>query len=174
MKYEIIDNFLHKDDWINLKNNMLENWNFPWNLKQELNDNQKKEDLSIYFTHTFYYDFEENTKPVSYYFKYVEPVLSKIKYEKIIRIVGNLYSNTKEIVEHANHLDFDFPHTAFIYYINDNNGFTILDDKIKIESKSNRLLKFDGLIQHKSTTCSDKKFRVNINFNVKEKNYATN
>ena len=57
MKYQIIDNFLHKDDWINLKNNMLENWNFPWNLKQELNDNQKKEDLSIYFTHNFYFTY---------------------------------------------------------------------------------------------------------------------
>lgn len=59
------------------------------------------------------------------------------------------------------------PHTTCLYYINTNNGKTILNDEIEVDSVANRLLVFDGLTPHCSTTCSDEKVRMNVNLNVR-------
>ena len=49
--------------------------------------------------------------------------------------------------------------------INTNNGFTILEDGEKIETKENRMLLFDASKKHKSTTCTDNIYKCNIIFN---------
>ena len=66
---------------------------------------------------------------------------------------------------HNNHVDYPFPHKGAIFYLNTNNGLTILEDKVEVESIENRLLLFDSSKQHKSTTCTDDKCRINVNFN---------
>ena len=53
--------------------------------------------------------------------------------------------------------------TSLTSYNND--GFTVLHDGTKIESKRNRLLLFDGSKPHHSTNCTDDWRRININFN---------
>ena len=58
-----------------------------------------------------------------------------------------------------------FPHKGFLFYVNTNNGFTILEDGTKVESIANRALFFDSSKSHKSTTCTDEDIRVNININ---------
>ena len=58
-----------------------------------------------------------------------------------------------------------FPHKGAIFYINTNNGFTVLEDGTEIASVSNRLLLFNPSEPHHSTSCTDVKRRVNINFN---------
>ena len=52
-----------------------------------------------------------------------------------------------------------------IFYVNTNDGLTVLDNEVEIDSVSNRLLVFDGSTMHHSTTCTNQKRRVNINFN---------
>ena len=54
---------------------------------------------------------------------------------------------------------------AAIFYVNTNNGLTVLDNGTEVESVSNRLLLFNGASMDHSTSCTDKKRRVNINFN---------
>jgi len=49
--------------------------------------------------------------------------------------------------------------------INTCNGFTVLEDGTKIESKRNRLLLIDGSTKHASTTCTDAQIRVNVGVN---------
>jgi len=44
-------------------------------------------------------------------------------------------------------------------------GLTVLEDTIEIKSIENRLLLFDASVPHHSTTCTDDKCRVNVNFN---------
>ena len=51
--------------------------------------------------------------------------------------------------------------------LNTNNGKTILNDEVEIDSIANRLLVFDGDIPHCSTTCTDEKVRLNVNVNVR-------
>ena len=36
---------------------------------------------------------------------------------------------------------------------------------MKVDSVANRLITFDGSMEHASTDCTDEKTRVNINFN---------
>jgi len=75
-----------------------------------------------------------------------------------------MYIKSEKIKKHHAHQDFPFKHLGAIYYVNSNNGFTIIGNK-KIESIENRLLMFDPSVKHQSTNCSDKRVRLNINFN---------
>lgn len=52
-----------------------------------------------------------------------------------------------------------------IFYLNTNDGFTILNGETKINSVENRILLFDPSELHSSTTCTNDKCRVNVNFN---------
>lgn len=119
---------------------------------------------NCYFTHLFY-TYINGKLTVSDWFYLVQPILDVINCKSLIRVKGNLYPRTDNLQHHKDHKDFTFLHNAAIFYLNTNNGFTILDGKHKIESIENRLLIFDPSILHHSTNCTDKQFRANINFN---------
>lgn len=159
--HKIIDNFLPQKQFDEVKNFIL-NPHFPWNLTPIVTN--KEENLPIpasyYFTHEFWSGF--HTEPEAQIFA---PILNEIECKAILRIKGNLYPSTETIVHHDNHIDFEFPHHGAIFYLNTNNGLTILEDKIEIKSVENRLLIFDSSKPHRSTTCTDGKCRVNVNFN---------
>jgi len=163
MNYKIIDNALPQEDFEHIKNVML-NPNFTWNLTPFVSN--EKENLPIfasyYFNHVFWSSFNFNTKPQAQLFA---PILNILECRALMRIKGNLYPSTETIIHHDNHFDYEFPHKGAIFYLNTNNGLTILEDKIEVESIKNRLLIFDSSKPHRSTTCSDDKCRVNINFN---------
>jgi hypothetical protein len=86
--------------------------------------------------------------------------------KSVIRIKCNLYTRTEKIFEHEFHSDQNFSHHACILGINDNDGYTMFENGDKVESKANRMLVFDGKDKHCSTTCTDQKVRLNINFNL--------
>lgn len=161
MEYQIIDNALPTEEFERIKNFIL-NPGFPWNLTTIVTN--EKENLpmnaSYYFTHEFWSGF--NTQPEAQIFA---PILNLLECKAMMRIKANLYPSTEKIIHHDNHIDYEFSHKGAIFYLNTNNGLTILDDKIEIESIANRLLIFNPNISHRSTTCSDNKCRVNINFN---------
>lgn len=78
----------------------------------------------------------------------------------------------------AIHIDRDKEHVSFIFYVNTNDGCTLLYDADrknvikKIRCVENRVVMFDGLIPHAGipSTNADKCI---INFNVREKNNKT-
>jgi hypothetical protein len=160
LDYEIIDNFLteksHKKIFETLNSNL-----FPWYLQNEINEFDNNSIHSRYFTHTFF----DNDKPNSDFFNLWEELVEKIHFKKLIRLKANLYLSTYRVIEHAKHMDYDFESTTALYYVNTNNGYTNLNDEIKIESISNRFLKFNNNILHNSTTCSDEKIRLSVVIN---------
>lgn len=158
MKYEIIDNFLEKEKFIKIKNFML-GVNFPWFFNNYVSDEKSKD--GYYFTHTFY----NNNLINSNAYDLIYPIIQKLKIKSIIRVKANFYPKTNKIEEHDKHVDFDFEHKGFIFYINTNDGFTRLKNNEKIESIENRGLLFDASIEHNSSTCTNQNGRVNINFN---------
>jgi hypothetical protein len=83
----------------------------------------------------------------------------------LIRVKGNLYTRSEKLFVHNKHVDYEYKHEGALYYVNDNDGYTILDGGAKIESKKNRLLLFDPSLPHSSTTCTDSPSRINININ---------
>lgn len=80
---------------------------------------------------------------------------------------GNLNPNNK-------HIDFEFPHTTIIYYINDSDGDTLFYDGDSIihrcKPEKNKAVVFNGLIYHSSTCPINSKKRMVINMNYR--NYS--
>ena len=153
--YKIFDNFLSEEEFLKIKNSIL-NSEFSWNLTPNVSNIQEnlKITSSYYFTHLF----------DSY--EIFDVLLKKLIPSKVIRIKANLYPSTEKVERHNNHIDYDYENIGAIYYLNTNNGLTILEDKVEVESVRNRLILFDGSKLHCSTTCSDDKCRVNVNMNL--------
>lgn len=153
--HKIFDNFLSEEEFLKIKNSIL-NSEFSWNLTPNVSNIQEnlKITSSYYFTHLF----------DSY--EIFDVLLKKLSPSKVIRIKANLYPSTEKVERHNNHIDYDYENIGAIYYLNTNNGLTILEDKVEVESVRNRLILFDGSKLHCSTTCSDDKCRVNVNMNL--------
>ena len=161
MEYKIIDNALSQEEFENIKNNIICT-GFPWNLTTQITNNKEVLPIhaSFYFTHLFWDGF--NIEPQS---KMFAPLLNLMDCHALIRIKANCYPSTPEIIVHDKHFDYPFPHKGAIFYLNTNNGLTILEDGTEIDSIENRILLFDPSKPHNSTTCTDDKCRVNVNFN---------
>jgi hypothetical protein len=159
MKHEIKKNFLPKIEFNNLKDLLMSN-NFPWFRADTINYNQKDKDKTCYFYHNVHHELIPST-----FFGHFVPLLSQIKMKSLIRMKANCYPSSKELITHEAHKDFQFEHKGAIFYINSNDGFTVLEDETKIPSIENTLLLFDSSKNHSSTTCTNDKARINININ---------
>ena len=163
MKYKIIDNLLSRDELLEIQKHMLGPW-IPWayNSFTVKADDPVQDTLNNYqFTHTFYRNFQITSD----YLKLLDPILEKINPSALVRIKANLIPCTEKIIEHEYHYDHEhYNGKVAVFYVNTNNGYTILDDGSKIESIENRLLIFDGNVFHSGSTCTDQKVRCLINF----------
>jgi hypothetical protein len=162
-KFKIIDNFLPLKEFVPIRDAMIGD-NFPWYFQPFVAENTE-EDMalpSFYFVHTFY---NADYQLQSHFFDLVKPLLNCMSINKLIRMKGNLYPNLNREIINEPHVDFPFDHTGAVFYLNSNNGHTILDDGTTIKSVENRLLVFNSSLPHQSTHCTDQKIRVNINLN---------
>lgn len=157
-EYKVIDNFLPQEEFEKIRDVFLGR-NISWFYEDAVvHDGVIKDDF--YLVHMVY----DHTITSDYY-QLLEPIIKKIDAKAIMRVKANMYPKTDVIHHHDKHTDLPYEHKGAIYYINTNNGLTVLDDGTEIESVENRILLFDASKEHNSTTCSDKKVRVNINFN---------
>src|SRR5210317_1898246 len=155
---EIIDNFLTKQNFDNLTKIITSN-EFAWYYNDSVSY-ENKLDNNFYFTHIFF-----NSAGIrSHFYEALTPILNKLDIKNLLRIKANLYPRTETLVHHKNHVDQDYKHKGLIFYINTNDGFTVVGNT-KIKSIANRALFFDPSQLHHSTTCTDNKCRINININ---------
>ena len=156
--FKIIDNYLKKEDYTNLRQ-MLESYNFPWYFYSHTAD--KTDDIFNYqFIHLFYRD----DVPNSDYFDILKPLIKQINPISLIRVKANLNPISHKLVKFDKHIDQPIKCKVAIYYINDNNGYTVVG-KEKIKSKSNRIVFFDSNVEHYGTNSTNCKNRTLINFN---------
>tara|TARA_B100000287_G_C20499786_1_gene728637 strand:+ start:305 stop:805 length:501 start_codon:yes stop_codon:yes gene_type:complete len=158
-KYEVIDNALTDVDFAGIKAAILAQ-EFPWFMADNVAHKNEKE-KHFYFLHTLY----DYLRPQSKYYMSIMPLVHKLKIRALLRVKCNNYINTGKLIVHEKHRDYPYKHKGAIFYLNTNNGFTILENGDKIESIENRLLLFDSSTPHSSTTCTDKTSRINININ---------
>ena len=165
MTFKVIDNLLPQDDFIKIQEEIL-GPHMPWaynNFIVKPSESIKK-DIDLYdfqFTHTFYRDYQATSSAMHL----VDPILRILNPSAIIRIKANLQPRTEKIIVNDFHRDHDhYNGKIAVFYINTNNGYTLLSDGTKIDSIENRLLLFDGDILHTGTTCTDQKIRCVINF----------
>jgi hypothetical protein len=169
-KVKIIENFLPSIVHEGVKNVLLGS-NFPWyfnNTILDLDTIDKDSITNFQFTHTF---FAEHTVHSPNYWGLVAPIIEYINPISLMRIKANLTTATENINEHGWHVDYKRPdydnskHMIGIYYVNSNNGKTILKNGTEINSVENRLAILNGDMLHTGTSCTDEKVRCVINFN---------
>ena len=159
--FKVIDNFLNKKDFKKIQEHMMSQ-NFPWYYTPNVTFVDEPKTDKYYFTHLFYY----NDRPLSPSIDILQPLFKKMNIISLYRVKGNFYPNVGKHSENKPHIDFSFKHKGAIFYINTNNGYTLLNKgKTKIESIENRILFFDSTKTHNSTHCTDDHARVNININ---------
>tara|TARA_R100000700_G_scaffold779_1_gene2086 strand:- start:1172 stop:1660 length:489 start_codon:yes stop_codon:yes gene_type:complete len=158
---KIIKNFLPKS-LLKQIITLITSDSFPWYVHTFVTFENSKE-KEIYFTHILYNEDRINS---SSYNLILSPFIKKIKFKKLIKAKLNLYPISQKKIEHQWHTDKSYPHKVALFYLNTNNGFTLFKNPYKkIKSESNKCIIFDGLQEHKSTTCTDKKFRLTLNIN---------
>ena len=171
---KIVDNFLSEQQNKEILD-IFTRPNFPWFLCNEITEPGAGTKLQgIYGNQPIIYDNlfymvhvlqNENHITSNYY----EPIilkmfLPKMDVKALRRVKANFYPSSNEVHEHLPHADNPWPHKGALYYINDNDGYTIIGDE-KVESVANRMVFFDPSIKHASTDCSNARYRLNINFN---------
>lgn len=155
-KMKIIDNFLDKEDFLNIKS-FITSGHMPWYMGKVLSETSDYQ-----FSHLFYWNFTMNSDQ----FKLVTPLINKLKIKSILRIKANLLLKSNNIYEHGYHCDFKFKNLkTAVYYCNTNNGYTKFKNGNKIESIENRIVIFNANELHTGSTCTDENFRIVINLN---------
>ena len=155
----VFDDYL---DEISFKN-LYETMNlstFPW----FYNNRKSSKDLDHVFNYQFIHRFYFNSQITSAYFNVLNPIIEKMDTKALVRIKANLNPVSNELVKYVKHTDQDFSCKAAIYYVNTNNGYTMIGNE-KIESKANRIVFFDATEYHSGTNSTDCKNRMVINFN---------
>ena len=179
-EYKIIDNVFSPEQFEDLVD-YVEHSGFPWyhsdsvaydeqnespseedelTFNVPLTDNQKE--YNFMFGHSVFADYEIGSTEV---WNLILPIFNIASIKSLIRCKINSYPKTHELVHHKDHLDYSFKHKGAIFYINSNDGLTVLEDGTEIESVANRLLLFNPSQPHHSTTCTNANRRMNINFN---------
>ena len=182
-EYKIIDNALNTNDF-DILNDFILGDKISWYFQQAvayssdtlklykdeenlrlvdkpLTEGQKN--WNFYWTHTIFAKSMLMSSPD--FWNAIQPILGILKPKSLIRAKVNFYPRTDDIVYHKKHTDLPFEHTGALFYLNTNDGLTVLEDGTKIESIENRILLFDASRPHHSTTTSDQTRRMNINFN---------
>tara|TARA_R100001079_G_C4358383_1_gene113975 strand:+ start:50 stop:532 length:483 start_codon:yes stop_codon:yes gene_type:complete len=157
---KVIDNFLPKENFDVLKK-LIFSKEFPWFFQDQVTFT-KGNTTNYYFVHTLYYNNRINS---NFYDVFENNLFNKLEMNSLIRAKANFYHKTAKLIKNKFHIDYEFPHKTALLYFNSNDGFTEFKNGTKIDSKENRLLIFDGLKLHKSTTCTNSKGRFNININ---------
>ena len=167
--YQVIDNFLDKEDFRELSAKALGRY-FPWFHYDEIVRRGEKQGHTFYSMHMLY----DNDRPTfNTSFELMDPVLRKlqefedpnIRMKTLLRVKVNSFPNQGKLIEHGMHRDYAFPSVGCVFALNTCNGYTKLDDGTKVDSVANRALLFDPTIPHCSSTTTNDTRRVNINFN---------
>jgi hypothetical protein len=156
---------MDKEQYLFIKNKFNE---LPWFFNEE--NYKERPDNNFMFTHMFLH----NDQPTSnYYDAIILPIILKLKsflkFENVLRVKGNLYTNQNKSIEHVLHRDVEDSLNKYIigvYNVNTCNGYTKVENK-KIISLGNQMILFDNKEKHCGSVQTDKKRRMVINFILK-------
>ena len=172
--YQIIDNFLDKKQFSNIKNCFFpKNENdrkLTWFYNQGIVRNPELgpteyDEYDWMYSHPFISSETELKSPDIDLIGPILKILKKEYAEEIIDARANLLVPTPYHIHHEDHVDRDTFHRVSLFYLTTNNGFTILKDFAKIDCIENRMVIFDGSIIHHSVSSTDNiRSVININY----------
>ena len=158
---KIIENFLPEEQFKEIENRVF-GPNFPWYFRDGI---VTTGDGNYKLTHLLYADGTVNSNE----FDLFNPVFDKFNMLSILRAKLNCIPKIGTIRENGMHQDIDTKNnfTTAIFYMNTNNGYTRFETGEKVMSERNKLVVFDGHLQHSGTTNNCNEYRrvlLNINF----------
>lgn len=160
--FEVIEDFLPKQTFVDLSQRISSS-NFPWFWGDAVAD--PEDTKNFYFTHTFYSDSSIKSAAFN---SVLMPLLNSLPNGDLYRVKANLFVRQNDKLTHGKHVDLkNAPpnfHTA-IYYVNSNNGGTLIEDKHFIKSEANKVLIMKKNLPHQSVGPTDEKRRIVINVN---------
>jgi|TARA_S200002703_G_scaffold158312_1_gene168318 hypothetical protein len=164
MYYVVYDNFLRADEFGVVKGYLGAGGDFPWKLAPRINNNDQRNN-DMYFATNIYHAYSGWSDHLDT--KIFETISSKLYIEALFRIKANMYfpSHTGKVVHHAPHIDADFHHQGALFFLTTCDAPTTMADGTPIESIENRLLLFDPVTNHSSSSPTNASFRQTINFN---------
>jgi len=186
---KIIDKLTSQSNVQHLERCLLDH---PWYYLKDTAYNQFEDKCKPYdpsWTH-FLYNNEESLsdlKPLAEAILIKALDSLKLPISKLIRIRAGLSTRTPQTITHGPHVDWDDSHMSAIYYVNDSDGDTIFykefrDETLSVNSrewskgrnftidntvkpKADRIVIFDGLRYHSSSTPCNNDYRIIINYN---------
>jgi hypothetical protein len=159
--YQIQDNVLPTEQWRAIHDLCADSREFAYYLSNTVAHDGADHAHHYYFTHQFYDNYSVNSP----HFETIAPLVELLRPRALVRIKANLYPSTSSIIVHDPHTDYDFDHRAALYMVNSCDGYTTMSDGTPIESIANRLVVFDPQQLHSSSTTTNAKYRITINFN---------
>jgi len=165
-KYKIIDNFLDKESFNNLKLFFLEE-DTPWYQRKKdvpTNENNKNGFFQLCFYNNYRVDHNG-------FDNYIAPILNKLDCYAPVQVRANLVLRDPDTKESGWHTDFNHPEfgKTAIFYLTTCNAKTLLgideNNLIHVNSIENRMLIFKSNIVHKVVYQTDVYKRFVINFN---------
>lgn len=150
--YQIIENFLDLSECDSIVDSL--NKELTWEF-------ENFGDSGIFLKKNIY----ENEVPVLEVYNDLVDLMNKMQIIGLMDIQLNAYLNNTniELVEKPNKHKFN--HGVGIYYLNTNNGYTLLDNGTKINSEKNKLLLFQSDQKYYESNTTDSKVRYNLTFN---------
>lgn len=171
----VIDNFLLEHDFRFIKHALLGS-NISWRQSTIVGPDCQNSNLpDIYnfqLTHIFLDAKNQEEMINKNTFDYIKPIVEKINPSEWYRIKMNLNPCTSKIFEHGMHIDNPSTRNdavTAIYYVNNNDGYTIFQNGQKIENVANRLVVFPANLYHSGTSCTDNYARIVLNLNFYKK-----
>ena len=167
------DDFLDERDFTILKEIFFHSnttWKPQWSIADPLEVSSSVNYDDWYLAHMVYLDYEIQS---SAFYDIKEKLISRIaalegnNFCQVQRIKANFYPHTQEVKEHVPHKDAANGRRlrGALFAFNTCDGYTGFADGTKIESIENRLILFDALEEHYSTSTSNAQARLNININ---------
>ncbi len=166
---DIIDNFLDAH-YFNIIKNFVEQSDLPWKSGRMLpenlivcNKNENYQESYILYCNGEYDEEDLNI---------IMPILEKLKSNVLLKAKINKTTPRDTNMLVGWHTDMPKDHWAInknpktaIFYINTNDGSTIIGDQI-INCVENRIVVFDSNLKHTGVTCcsSENKILININY----------
>ena len=164
---QIFDNFIPEETFNQVKTQVLST-DFLWNC---VPTNYNEETLSFGKN----YINKDQLDDISEIKNVADNLKQIFNFGDLKRIRVGLIHRDNEYKIHAKHVDYTKPHITVLWYLYGEDGDTYFYDGdgntiARVTPKQNRLVVFDGLIEHSSSTPVKEQIRIaiNFNFNLKE------
>jgi len=141
---------------------------FPWERSEILRGDFPGLDPqdNLQFVHGFY-AWRNRRVYRSPFLHIIAPVLNWFGPMRLIKAKLNKTPGRSRHLEYGLHVDTRHRQAlTAIYYLNDNNGYTLFEDGTRVASVANRLVIFSAALRHTGASCTDREARLVLNLNL--------